>query len=1071
MQARHGQFAAAAVFTSLLALSGCECRTQPGGSRIFGDIGVVYEDGTGTLLTSRDAVYDFGSVFMGQGQPLKLVVKNMASGALDLERLEKESGDSVDLGLEPGGGIFQVRFEPRRLEALEVAEFEMTFLAPANESDEVVPHEVRLILRAANAPPGAETAVITLKALAIPGRCEVPLKLDFGSVARGDAYTTGIPLPNLTQLETVANVGDPYSSSGDHQAFSFTASSARGNVALPPGAARRLELSFKPTESKSYLAFIKVRVSTQCPEYPVQLVGTGVDSVLRWAPVPLDFGYVTPGVEVTRELTFTNLGNTEARVSDFKAASAEYRVVPAAGQDPTRLTVPPLGGTATLTVAFKPGVLGPRTSRLTFATSLARQASGDATLKGYGGGPDIQVTPSPQLAFGKVAYFAGANPPSFQTRRLTVMNVGTRPAVPDPNANLKLGTGGTGDPWTLVATNANSSADELQVRFVTPYPAAGFPAIAGQNFVDLEVKLIPGSLGAKTFDLTIASNDADEPATTIHVSADAVELPDCKYSLTPTALNFGLVAAPGHRDLSFTLKNLGQNPGELCLVSGVDIGAGSDPVFTLPAGAITSKELQPDESMVVLVRATPQGATPSTISSVQGSVQLFISSVLTPTRTVTLSATLAPSCLTVTPDDLDFGTVQKGCNSTARTFTLYNTCATTITLMSVAVQSGAGQPAGGPNCTGTSPCAEFVLLSAPPIPSGGLALTPGGAAPSFTMKYAPIDLGTDSGAVAVRVVQAGTNVTYLVTLQGKGDTVGLNTDIFSQDLKPKADILLVVDNSGSMSDNQQALAANFSSFMKYAIAAGVDYHLAVTTTDMDPGGEQGLFVSGPGHPEKVLTPATLDVENKFKAKVNVGTGGSYEEMCFEPALKALTAPLITDPAANGGFLRTDATLSVVCISDELEQSPLPVPTYYNQLLNVKGVKNATLFTLSAIAGMFATAPAGCGAYADDGRYAMMVAQTNGVKDSICTTDWAKTLEGLSKISFGFRTNFFLNAPPDLSGGKALDVKIDGVSVPQVNARGSAVWSYDPVGNSVNFEPSFVPEPGQTLSLTYYVTCL
>ncbi|MBI3183514.1 MAG: hypothetical protein HYZ28_15360, partial [Myxococcales bacterium] len=49
-------------------------------------------------------------------------------------------------------------------------------------------------------------------------------------------------------------------------------------------------------------------------------------------------------------------------------------------------------------------------------------------------------------------------------------------------------------------------------------------------------------------------------------------------------------------------------------------------------------------------------------------------------------------------------------------------------------------------------------------------------------------------------------------------------------------------------------------------------------------------------------------------------------------------------------------------------------------------------------------------------------------------------------------------------------KIDGQTVPATDSRGATVWTYDPVSNSVNFEPMFVPEPGQTLTITYYVTC-
>ena len=39
-----------------------------------------------------------------------------------------------------------------------------------------------------------------------------------------------------------------------------------------------------------------------------------------------------------------------------------------------------------------------------------------------------------------------------------------------------------------------------------------------------------------------------------------------------------------------------------------------------------------------------------------------------------------------------------------------------------------------------------------------------------------------------------------------------------------------------------------------------------------------------------------------------------------------------------------------------------------------------------------------------------------------------------------------------------------------DAAGATVWTYDPVGNSLNFEPAYVPGPGQTITITYTVAC-
>ena len=99
----------------------------------------------------------------------------------------------------------------------------------------------------------------------------------------------------------------------------------------------------------------------------------------------------------------------------------------------------------------------------------------------------------------------------------------------------------------------------------------------------------------------------------------------------------------------------------------------------------------------------------------------------------------------------------------------------------------------------------------------------------------------------------------------------------------------------------------------------------------------------------------------------------------------------------------------------------------------------------------------------------MVQQTSGVMEDICTPDWAKALEKLGQGAFGFRTKFYLTSAPDFSKGPIV-VAIDSSPVPSVDTRGATVWTYDSVDNSVNFEPMYVPSPGQTMTVTYHTTC-
>ncbi|MHB8878975.1 MAG: hypothetical protein ACYC8T_35180, partial [Myxococcaceae bacterium] len=386
----------------------------------------------------------------------------------------------------------------------------------------------------------------------------------------------------------------------------------------------------------------------------------------------------------------------------------------------------------------------------------------------------------------------------------------------------------------------------------------------------------------------------------------------------------------------------------------------------------------------------------------------------------------------------------------------------------------AGQPAGGPDRPGASACPEFIMVASPAIPTGGLSLAPGGAPLTFQAKYRPIDFGTDSGAIAINAVQGGTGVTYLVSLQGKGDAVGLQTDVFVQDAKPKADILLTVDNSGSMSDKQNSLGSNFGAFIAYANAANVDYHIGVTTTDDDPAGcqfgfcfpegDHGKLVAAGTNP-KVLTPTTPNVATLFGQNVRVGTDGSGGEQGLATTVKALTPPTIT--AENAGFLRYEANLAVVVVSDAGDQSPQSFSYYFNLLMNVKGFNRANMFTFNVIVPLQTVAPGNCSydGSNDTTTYVQLATQTNGVKDEICNSNWAAALQNLGKTAFGFRTSFFLNGVPDLTGGKTLDVKVNGV------ARPATDWSYDAAANAVKFDALKTPGPGETLSVTYYVACL
>lgn len=100
-----------------------------------------------------------------------------------------------------------------------------------------------------------------------------------------------------------------------------------------------------------------------------------------------------------------------------------------------------------------------------------------------------------------------------------------------------------------------------------------------------------------------------------------------------------------------------------------------------------------------------------------------------------------------------------------------------------------------------------------------------------------------AGLVSLEV--AGCNAHPLKEVELKQETVGGGTVAVIQ--RKDVDILFVIDNSGSMGEEQATLAANFANFIDTLEEPGVDanYRIAVTTTDSNHahcgGGDNGRF--------------------------------------------------------------------------------------------------------------------------------------------------------------------------------------------------------------------------------------
>jgi hypothetical protein len=177
----------------------------------------------------------------------------------------------------------------------------------------------------------------------------------------------------------------------------------------------------------------------------------------------------------------------------------------------------------------------------------------------------------------------------------------------------------------------------------------------------------------------------------------------------------------------------------------------------------------------------------------------------------------------------------------------------------------------------------------------------------------------------------------------------------------KVDFLFVIDNSGSMGDNQDSLIASFPGFIssiQSTLTEAQDYHIMVVDTDAQWGGECELlcplfFNMCPDIPQypcgivpdacnatlgggvvhtmasdapnvpcdfttgaRYMDSSEPDLTSAFQCAAKVGSDGDGSERQMGAMVGALSVDLAEPGACNEGFVRQDAILVVTVITDE-----------------------------------------------------------------------------------------------------------------------------------------------------------
>ncbi len=237
----------------------------------------------------------------------------------------------------------------------------------------------------------------------------------------------------------------------------------------------------------------------------------------------------------------------------------------------------------------------------------------------------------------------------------------------------------------------------------------------------------------------------------------------------------------------------------------------------------------------------------------------------------------------------------------------------------------------------------------------------------------------------------------------QGHDGSLANEEFDVSKAGKLDLLVVVDDSRSMTDEQVNLASKLSALTKHL--KSTDWQVGVITTS-------SCALRNSGKPIK-NTDSTADAD--FVRAINVGNTGSGDERGILRAYQLLSGAGNCD----NSWLRADAALGILFVSDEESFCPSggcqtgDRPAHLETLL--KTTQSRPAERLKAYALIWDNADPLCKVVDGESkgtRYLEVVDRLNGISSSICEADYTSTLERISRdVSRIVKVEFDLKFSP------------------------------------------------------------
>jgi hypothetical protein len=829
-----------------------------------------------------------------------------------------------------------------------------------------------------------------------------PTELVFDALAAGDSATRTITVRNRTD----ATLAVPLTVDGGGFRLSGQVTQI---VDLAGGASVDVDVTFSPSRGGGYETLLWAELcGTRCGPFAT-LLGEGLAPRIEARPRPVDFGEVPSLDRAVRTITLENVGVGNLTLSAMTPFDEEDRVELVDAPDlPVVLAA---GETLLVDVSFTAGAPDAQAQsslRIDSNDPLSPRVSVPITASIPGAA--LRVAPA-------AAHFGRLD--AGESRRIDVVA-------------LSRGTA----PVTVESINLQA-ADASAFSWPDGPPPVPVELAPGESLlfgVQADATTAHEVAGGATARLVFSTAETpDEEIALAFVSGSA----GCQPTAPTSALNLGGMRLGQGGAGKLEIVNAGDAPCTLDVdASGPAAGLPSDPGFSWDLADLET--LGPGErgDLRFAFSASTEG-TFSTWLTLRWQPDPGDPNLTEPEPTlVSATARGVLGSLVAEPPSLTFGPYAQGCDGRVRGVNFVNDGTASVTVSEI-------------NATGD--VAKFNVTS-PQTPLGVVA----GSTMTVIVDPVTDEVGTFDASIIATSDELGdviANMTLLVEAPGAPIT---ETFLVEASGTNKVDVLFIVDNSGSMLDDQEILATNFEIFIQQANQPGtnIDYHMGVTTADvLSEFGTRGRLISPPA----VLTSTTPDLLTQFQSHARVGADGHFIELGLEAMRLALSEPNRSGP--NAGFLRADAALSIIVVSDEDDNGddsglsnwyPQGVPSPQGYIAFLDALKTGSIANVPILFSLV-------GSEFGMPRYNTLVSAYGGVAIDIDDVDWGQRLGQLGQQTFDLARTFRVTSPP---ADGSVEVLVDG----------TPLLPTEYVVNGVVITLNDEPPPGATVEITYTPDC-